>query len=400
MRDGPARGRRPVLRRPANEGLRRGLGARSARGRAHRLPRRCRGRSSGRARTSTRRSSRFAAGRCPTDSPTSSAWSRRPSPTAARRSRTRSSSPASPPARSAQEALAALGRARGHARRGARAGRLRRARAAAAMTERLAHAKINLALVVGPVGASGKHELTTVFQRVGLADRLELEPADGARRRGLRGRLARPRRARGARRGSGGRARVARPDREGDPRRRRARRRELGRRRRARARERDARPSRSRPIGCTTLAARLGADVPFFLATGPQLGEGDGSPAHSAGDPAGPHRRPGHSRRRGQGVDRVGVPGVRRAERRRRLRGAPRGPSGRAGRRRPRRAAAERPRELAARRPSSRSSARFRADVSGAGPAVYGLFADEAAAAEAVRALGPHGWAWIGPEAW
>ena len=42
----------------------------------------------------------------------------------------------------------------------------------------------------------------------------------------------------------------------------------------------------------------------------------------------------------------------------------------------------------------------LRADVSGAGPAVYGLFADEAAAAEAVRALGPHGWAWIGQEAW
>ena len=38
------------------------------------------------------------------------------------------------------------------------------------MTE--AHAKINLALVVGPVRSDGKHELTTIFQRLGLADRI------------------------------------------------------------------------------------------------------------------------------------------------------------------------------------------------------------------------------------
>jgi 4-diphosphocytidyl-2-C-methyl-D-erythritol kinase len=41
-----------------------------------------------------------------------------------------------------------------------------------------AYAKINLALVVGPLRADGKHELVTVLQRIDLADDIELEPAD------------------------------------------------------------------------------------------------------------------------------------------------------------------------------------------------------------------------------
>ncbi len=45
------------------------------------------------------------------------------------------------------------------------------------MTVALAPAKLNLALVVGPVQENGKHELATVFQRIALADRIELEPA-------------------------------------------------------------------------------------------------------------------------------------------------------------------------------------------------------------------------------
>jgi 4-diphosphocytidyl-2-C-methyl-D-erythritol kinase len=40
-----------------------------------------------------------------------------------------------------------------------------------------AHAKINLALVVGPLRSDGKHEVVTVLQRLELADRLTLEPA-------------------------------------------------------------------------------------------------------------------------------------------------------------------------------------------------------------------------------
>jgi 4-diphosphocytidyl-2-C-methyl-D-erythritol kinase len=45
------------------------------------------------------------------------------------------------------------------------------------VTVALAPAKLNLALVVGPVQENGKHELTTVFQRIALADRIEFEPA-------------------------------------------------------------------------------------------------------------------------------------------------------------------------------------------------------------------------------
>ena len=41
-----------------------------------------------------------------------------------------------------------------------------------------AFAKINLALVVGPVRDDGKHEVVTVLQRVDLADDIELEPAE------------------------------------------------------------------------------------------------------------------------------------------------------------------------------------------------------------------------------
>ena len=40
-----------------------------------------------------------------------------------------------------------------------------------------APAKINLALVVGPLRDDGKHELVTVYQRVGMSDRIDLTPA-------------------------------------------------------------------------------------------------------------------------------------------------------------------------------------------------------------------------------
>ena len=50
-----------------------------------------------------------------------------------------------------------------------------------------APAKINLALVAGPLRHDGKHELLTVYQRVGLADRIELEPAERLRVDGFEG---------------------------------------------------------------------------------------------------------------------------------------------------------------------------------------------------------------------
>jgi 4-diphosphocytidyl-2-C-methyl-D-erythritol kinase len=45
------------------------------------------------------------------------------------------------------------------------------------VTRARAYAKINLALVVGPLRDDGKHEVATVLQRVGLHDEITLEPA-------------------------------------------------------------------------------------------------------------------------------------------------------------------------------------------------------------------------------
>ena len=47
------------------------------------------------------------------------------------------------------------------------------------MSRLRAAAKINLALVVGPLGPAGRHEVATVMQRVALADEIELSPAPG-----------------------------------------------------------------------------------------------------------------------------------------------------------------------------------------------------------------------------
>lgn len=45
------------------------------------------------------------------------------------------------------------------------------------MSRLQAHAKINLALVVGPPREDGKHEVATVLQRIGLHDDVDLEPS-------------------------------------------------------------------------------------------------------------------------------------------------------------------------------------------------------------------------------
>ena len=145
------------------------------------------------------------------------------------------------------------------------------------MTRLPAPAKINLALVVGPLRDDGKHEVATVLQRIDLADRVELEPRRRARAstasRATRSSAARssararrgvePRwRARSTKRipvaaGLGGGSSDAAAA--------------------LAARERDAATSRSRPRQLHELAAALGADVPFFLDDGPQLGAGDGT---------------------------------------------------------------------------------------------------------------------------
>lgn len=46
------------------------------------------------------------------------------------------------------------------------------------MTRARAFAKVNLSLVVGGLREDGKHEVATVLQRIDLADEIQLEPAD------------------------------------------------------------------------------------------------------------------------------------------------------------------------------------------------------------------------------
>ena len=63
-------------------------------------------------------------------------------------------------------------------------------------------------------------------------------------------------------------------------------------------------------------------------------------------------------------------------------------------------AAAERPRRRSPLAADLLAAGAFRADVSGAGPTVYGLFADRPAAERAAAALGPLGRIWVADPAW
>ena len=108
-------------------------------------------------------------------SPTSSGSSKPPLPIAARRFRT-------PRARRGRRAGACGGGAgddrpsAGDPRRSARAAGVHRPGRGAPMSSARATAKINLALVVGPLRGDGKHEVATVLQRIDLADGISLAP--------------------------------------------------------------------------------------------------------------------------------------------------------------------------------------------------------------------------------
>ena len=266
------------------------------------------------------------------------------------------------------------------------------------MSERLAHAKINLALVVGPARPDGKHEVTTVLQRVGLADRLRLEPAvalsvegfseDTLIRRSLE--LVAHEAgvepawsvlvdkqipvAAGLGGGSSDAAATLLLANE--------------------ALDRPLEPER-----LSELAALLGADVPFFLTDGPQLGEGDGTiltglelaqrftvllllPDGAAKTSTGEVYAAFDARDGGVGYD----------ERRAALLSALASGD----------LAALPPNDLASSSLAGelRELGAVRADVSGAGPAVYGLFADEAAAEAASARAELRGRVWIVPQAW
>ena len=265
-----------------------------------------------------------------------------------------------------------------------------------------ATAKINLALVVGPQRADGRHAVTTLLQRIDLADRVSLSaasrlrvtgfPSDTLARRALE-RLAaeagvNPRWTLHIRKripvasGLGGGSSDA-----------------------ATA-LRLANATLARPLGDGALhriAAGVGADVPFFLTAGPQLGEGDGSAVSPVAlpqdywvvlvTPAG--ERKGSTAATYDAFD---------------VRG---GAAEYDDRRTALLAALERvrrPRDLAVLPPNDLASSpvadefralgAFRADVSGAGPAVYGLFHHHAAAEAARRALAGRGETWLTVPAW
>jgi 4-diphosphocytidyl-2-C-methyl-D-erythritol kinase len=260
-----------------------------------------------------------------------------------------------------------------------------------------APAKINLALVVGPTGANGKHELATVFQRVDLGDRITVEPADETTVDGFDdtivsgalGLLDAP---------HGWRVRIEKhtPVAAG-----------LGggssdaatALRLANAQLDEPLP----PEELHALAARVGADVPFFLADGPQLGTGDGTTLEPLDLPQDfavllllPHGAVKHSTAEAYGAfdERDGAAGF--VERAAALRETL--------------ARVRRPRDLALLPPNDLASSpladellaagAFRADVSGAGPTLYGLFHDAAGAQRAQRSLAHLGRMWTTIPAW
>lgn len=265
-----------------------------------------------------------------------------------------------------------------------------------------AAAKINLALVVGPSRDDGKHEVLTVLQRIDLVDRIEIEESPELRVDGFAGDTLVTAALRELARTAGVEARwrvliekkipVAAGLGGGSS--------------DAATALRLANDTLEEPLPAEELhriAAGLGSDVPFFLADGPQLGSGDGSelaplelpqdfwvvvllPRDAAKTSTSDIYAAFDARKDVAGF----------AERRQTLLDGL--------------AQVERPRDLAALPPNDLASSSivgeltatgaFRADVSGAGPAVYGLFHRRRDADAAKRALSRLGRAWVAAPAW
>jgi 4-diphosphocytidyl-2-C-methyl-D-erythritol kinase len=265
-----------------------------------------------------------------------------------------------------------------------------------------APAKVNLALVVGPSRDDGKHEVLTVLQRIDLVDRIELEDAPLLQVDGFDGDTL----VTGALRELAGVAGV-------DP----AWRVRIEKRipvaaglaggsSDAATALRLANATLPEPLADEDLrriAAGIGADVPFFLADGPQLGSGDGSdltPLELPQDfwvvvllPRGAAKT--------STADVYAAFDARRdvagfAERRQALL------DGLAQVQRPRDLAVLPPNDLASSPLAEeiRAAGAFRADVSGAGPALYGLFHQRRDADAARRSLRRLGRTWVAAPAW
>ena len=270
------------------------------------------------------------------------------------------------------------------------------------MTRAPATAKINLALVVGPQRSDGKHEVTTVLQRVALSDRIAVEEASELRVDGFGGdtlvREALTRLATASGVPARWRARIEKriPVSAG-----------LGGgssdaatalRLANRTLERPQPPAQ-----LEELARGLGADVPFFLRNGPQLGRDEGaalSPLELPQDYFVLLVLPHDAEKRATAdvyaafAARDGHDGY--EERRDTLLTALRDV------RRPRDLAAFPPNDLASSPVADRlrSLGALRADVTGAGPAVYGLFLHRQLAVAAQRQLRATGRTWLTPPAW
>jgi 4-diphosphocytidyl-2-C-methyl-D-erythritol kinase len=262
-----------------------------------------------------------------------------------------------------------------------------------------APAKINLALVVGPQRPDGNHELVTVYQRVDLGDRIRIEPAAGNTRISgypedtiVRDALLLLDAQRGwhvhiekhipVAAGLGGGSSDAAT---------------------ALRLANDQLPEPLPGERLADLAFAVGTDVPFFLHDGPQLGTGEGAtltPLDLPQDFAVLLLLPRDVHKVSTAAvyadfdARVGADGF--DDRAESLRDAL--------------AAVRRPRDLAGLPPNDlassplaaelRAHGAFRADVSGAGPVLYGLFNRTADAQRAARAIGHLGRIWITVPAW
>lgn len=252
-----------------------------------------------------------------------------------------------------------------------------------------APAKINLALLVGPLREDGKHEIATIYQRVDLGDRITVDPAERTTVTGFDDTIVTQALAHlpGAWRvhieknipvaaGLGGGSSDA-----------------------ATA-LRLANEQLDEPFDLHPIAAQVGSDVPFFLEDGPQLGTGDGTtlePVDIPQDfavllflPDGAQKE--STRAIYERFDKEAGFDDRVAQLRSALKTI----------RRPRDLAALPPNDLASSPLADRilEQGAFRADVSGAGPTLYGLFHSEADARRARVMLMPLGHSWVTVPAW
>ena len=268
------------------------------------------------------------------------------------------------------------------------------------MSRAPAPAKINLSLVVGPAREDGNHELVTVYQRVALSDRIAVDRSPALSVAGFAGDTLVRRALECVIDGDGASfsARIQKrlPVSAG-----------LGggssdaatALRLANALRRDPYPAEQ----LRAFARTLGADVPYFLEDGPQLGTGDGSELEALELPQDywvllvlPRKVIKSS------TEQVYAAFDTRG-----------GESGYEERRAALLASLERvkrPRDLAALPPNDLASSplaralvelgAFRADVTGAGPMVYGLFLHGHQARAAQKRISREGRTWLTAPAW